>query len=392
MSLFFRKVEKRDTVPVPPFFNRMPMNHGFAEIDVSTAEAPLQAVAVRAAIDLICSLASELPISVYRGEGSARVKVSTPGYLLDPAGDGNGLADWLYQCCESWLLRGNLYNQVLARAGSGGYPVQALPLHPDEISPQFNSEGRLVWYLNGREIPDVWHRRVNPIPGRVLGLSPIALHARTIGLSLTSTQFGLQWFQDGANPSGMLTYEGELTKDRADTAKGRFLAAIRGNREPIVLGRGWKFQSIGVAPEESQFLQTQGYTAAECARIFGPGIAEILGYESGGSLTYATVEGRSTHLLVYTLGKWFSRAERLLTDMLPRPQYARLERDALLESTTIDRFRAHEIALRNNWRTINEVRAVEDAAPVEWGNEPYPPPPAPLAPAPEGGDSEPPAE
>jgi HK97 family phage portal protein len=389
MSLFWRKPEKRDTVPVPPFYNRLGPSNGYADIDVSTAEAPLQSIAVRGAVDLICSLASELPVEVFRGEGSARVKVPTPGYLTDPAGDGNGLADWIYQCCESWLLRGNLYSQVLARHPSN-YITQAMPLHPDEVTPQIEN-GRVEWYLRGQRIPDLSHRRVNPVPGRLLGLSPVQLHARTIGLSLTSTQFGLQWFQDGANPSGMLTYEGELSQPVAESAKQRFLAAIRGSREPVVMGRGWRFEAISVSPEESQFLQTQGYTAAECARIFGPGIAEVLGYESGGSLTYATVESRSTHLLVYTLGKWFSRVERLLTDMLPRPQYARLNRNALLESTTIDRFRAHEVALRNAWTTINEVRAVEDAPPVEWGDVPYPPPPAPSAPAPEGGtdDDEP---
>jgi HK97 family phage portal protein len=387
MSLFRRKITKRDSVPVPPFYNRLAPSNGYADIDVSTLEAPLQSIAVRGAVDLIASLSSELPIDVFRGEGAARVKVPTPGYLLDPAGDGNGLADFVYQCCESWLLRGNLYGQVLARSGSQ-FPTQVLPLHPDEVTPQVDSEGRLSWYLHGREIPDLLHRRVNPVPGRLLGLSPVALHARTIGLSLTSTQFGLQWFQDGANPSGLLSYEGDLTQPVAESAKARFLAAIRGSREPVVMGRGWRFEAISVSPEESQFLQTQGYSAAECARIFGPGLAEILGYESGGSLTYATVEGRSTHLLVYSLGKWFSRVDRLLTEMLPRPQYARLRRSALLESTTIDRFRAHEIALKNAWRTVNEVRSIEDLAPVAWGNEPYPPPPAPSAPAPEGGDSE----
>lgn len=385
MSLFRRKVAARDSVPVPPFYNRLGPSAGYADIDVSTLEAPLQSIAVRGAVDLIASLSSELPIDVFRGEGAARVRVPTPGYLLDPSGDGNGLADFVYQCVESWLLRGNLYGQVLARSGSN-FPTQVLPLHPDEVTPRVDTEGNLSWYLRGRELPDLLHRRVNPIPGRLLGLSPVALHARTIGLSLTSTQFGLQWFQDGANPSGLLSYEGDLTQPVAESAKARFLAAIRGSREPVVMGRGWRFEAISVSPEESQFLQTQGYSAAECARIFGPGLAEILGYESGGSLTYATVEGRSTHLLVYSLGKWFSRVDRLLTEMLPRPQYARLRRSALLESTTIDRFRSHEIALKNAWRTVNEVRSVEDLAPVAWGNEPYPPPPAPPAPAPKGGD------
>lgn len=391
MSLLFRsgkRRETRDTVPVPPFWNRIGQGQGYSEIDLSTAEAPLQAVAVRGAVDLISSLASELPIEVFRGEGANRVKIPTPGYLLDPAGDGNGLQDYVYQCCESWLLRGNLYRQPLAHDRTGTYVTQALPLHPDEVTPRINTEGGIDWFLHGKEVPGLLHNRVNPVPGRLLGLSPVALHARTIGLALTSTQFGLQWFQDGANPSGMLTYEGELSKPAADTAKARFLAAIRGSREPVVMGRGWKFEAISVNPEESQFLQTQGYTAAECARIFGPGIAEILGYESGGSLTYATVEGRSTHLLVYTLGKWFTRVDRLLTAMLPQPQYARINRDGLLESTTIDRIRAHSIALADGWRTINEVRAIEDLSPVAWGDEPMALAAAPSAPAPEGGDSD----
>jgi hypothetical protein len=56
----------------------------------------------------------------------------------------------------------------------------------------------------------------------------------------------------------------------------------------------------GVPEEESQFLATQGYTEAQCARIFGPGFAEVLGYESGGSMTYANVESRASHLLVYS--------------------------------------------------------------------------------------------
>jgi hypothetical protein len=117
-------------------------------------------------------------------------------------------------------------------------------------------------------------------------------------------------------------------------------------------------------------LETQGYSAAECCRIFGPGIAEVLGYESGGSLTYATLEGRSAHLLVFTVNRWLRRLERLLSQFLPRPQYVRINRDGLLQSTTLERYRAHEVALRNRWKTVNEVRENEDMSAVPWGAEP----------------------
>jgi HK97 family phage portal protein len=390
MSVFFRKRPAGPVREQIPFgAHRIPPGASYGDIDMWSPEAPLQSIAVRAAVDLISSLASELPVEVYSGAGADRRLRPTPGYLLDPGGDGHGLPDWCYQVVQSWLLRGNVYGDILATSPSG-FPTQILPMHPDCVAADIDGSGIVHWTVDGSEFPSakMLHRRVNPVAGLLLGLSPVAMHARAIGLSLTATQFGLQWFRDGAHPGGMLTYEGELSKPQADTAKERFLAALRGSREPIVMGRGWHYEAIQISPEESQFLATQGFTEAQCARIFGPGIAEILGYDSGGSLTYATVEGRSAHLLVYTVSKWLTRLERLLTEMLPKPQYALINRDGLLKSTTLDRYNAYASALTNKWKTVNEVRQAESLPPVDWGDEPNGGASAPAEPAPadDGGD------
>lgn len=338
----------------------------------SVGDNALQVVAFGAACDLVASLSSELPAHVYRGTGSARTQLSTPGWLEDPAGDGYGLADWVYRLVLSWLLRGNAFGDVLAR-GPGGFPTQVELLNPHAVGGSV-VDGVVKWTVAGRPVADAgafWHLRVNPAPGRVLGRSPVEYHAEQLGMSLTSTRFGLRWFEDGAHPSGILANsEVELNPEQSKTAKDRFLAAVRGNREPVVLGKGWSFEQVQLNPEESQFLQTQGYSAAECARILGPGLAEVLGYESGGSLTYTNVESRSAHLLVYSLNKWLRRVERVLTAMLPRPQYVRIDRDALLQSTTLERYKAHESALRNRWKVVNEVREDEDMPGVAWGDEP----------------------
>lgn len=342
-------------------------------VPTSMASA-MQAVAVRSAVDLLSSLASELPVQVFSGTGASKREMPVPGYLLDPAGDGQGLNDWTYQVMISWLLRGNLYGDVLARSPSN-YPTQVLPLNPDAVFGWLDGDGVVHWSVDGREVENpaqtFLHRRVNPMPGAVLGLSPISANANQIGLNIASNRFGLQFFTDGASPMSMLLNEEvELDGGQIKRAKEKFLAALRGTREPLVMGKGWKYQSLSIAPEEGQFLETNQFSAAECARIFGPGVAEILGYSSGSSMTYANVESRSIHLLVYTLHRWLRRVERLLTDMLPRPQFARLNRKALLESTTLQRFQVHEIALRNAIETVNEVRELEELRPVEWGDEP----------------------
>lgn len=346
----------------------------YVDVDVSSSmESSLQSIAVRSSVDLIASLASELPVDVFRGKGADRVQVTTPGYMEDPAGDGHGLPDWLYQGLESWLLRGNLYGDILD-VGPGNVPRQVDMQHPDHVQPRIE-DGELKWHIDGRPIPTgrMLHRRVNPVPGVVLGLSPIQAHVAELGLNVTMTRFGLQYFRDGAAPGSVLrNTEKEINSDTvARTVKDRFLASVRGKREPAVMGKGWVYEPININPEESQFLETRGFSAAECARIFGPGIAELLGYqESGTSLKYANMVDRDLHVLKYAIGKWLRRADRLLTEMLPRPQYVRLNRDALLEPTTVERFKAHELALRNRWKTVNEVRRLEDEPPVPWGDEP----------------------
>lgn len=351
----------------------------YADIDLSSSESALQSVAVYSSMDLIASVVSELPLDVYREASDTPVKLKTPGYMEDPDGDGHGKEDWAYRVIYSWLMRGNVYGDILQRSNSGGFLQQVDLFHPDQVTGSLNDNGTVNWLHNGSSVPrsSMFHRRVNPVPGYVEGLSPIQLHASTIGLSLTASKFGLQWFQDGAHPTALLTNsESTIDEGQAQLAKARFLAALRGRREPLVMGKGWDYKPIQLTAEESQFLATQGYSAAECARIFGPGIAEILGYETGGTMTYANIQDRELTLLKYAIGRWIRRMERIWFQFLPRPQFAKYNRDALLETNTMQRYLAHASALTAQWKTVNEVRGKEELTPVTWGDEPTHPPAA----------------
>jgi len=358
---------------VQQVFSQLLAPTSYSDVRVSTLEDSLQVTAVRAAVDLLASIASELPIRVYRGEGRDRVRVRSIGPLSDPSGEGQGLPDWCYQVMVSWLLRGNVYGDILDRSDSGQLR-QVLLFHPDVIRPQIDGGGRVRWFNGGQEIPAerMLHARVNPIPGVLLGMSPIRAHADMLGISLAATKFGLQFFQDGGHPGGILSNSVEEMQDEAvaRTAKDRFLAALRGTREPVVLGKGWSWQQVQIAPEESQFLETQKYSQAECARIFGPGVADVLGYETGQSMTYANMVDRDLSLLKYAGDRWLRRMERLLSRFLPSPQYVEFDRDAFLETSALQRFQKHEIALRNRIMTPNEVRDIERLPATDWGNEP----------------------
>lgn len=375
MSLFFREQSRRDWTEPPP----IPLNSEVGRfgasrtVNLSSTESSMQKIAVAASVNLLANIVSMLPLKSYSGSGDVARQISTPKWMLDLAGDGHGTPDWLKQVIYSGGLRGNVYGLVAERDPNSGAPRQ-LPLqHPDDVSVRRDSDGRAEWYVNGTRVDSsrIWHRRWLPVPGSIRGASPIARHALTIGTGLAAEQFGAQFFTDGGHPTALF----QNTKQKLDptqtaTIKARIRSVLSGNREPLVLGADWDYKPLQVAPNESQFLETNSYTSAECARIFGPGMPEMLGYETGGSMTYANIEQRGLDLLTFTLDPWLVWVEGMLSDLLPRPQYVRFERKALARTDLLTRFRAHEIALRNDFETVNEVRGLEEMAPVEWGDEP----------------------
>jgi HK97 family phage portal protein len=349
-------------------------------------ESSLRKVAVWGAANLIAGVCSSLPLDAFTGDGANKRAITLPVFFTDPDGTGQGLDDWIYQLVMSWLLRGNSVGHVLA-TDSMGRPSQILLQHPDKVSLWERPDGP-EWAFSGKTVSSdaVWHKRAFPIPGARLGLSPIALHSITIGQGLAAAAYGIRWFIDGAHPSSILQNvdKAELTQAEASSVKAKFMAALRGTREPVTIGKGWTYTPIGVAANESQFLDTQGYTAAESARIFGPGVPEILGYETGGSMTYANIEQRSIDLLKYSLDRWLRKIEAALSALLPAPRYVKFNRSALLATDTLTRWKVHEIALRTKAEVVNEVREIEDMSPVPWGNEPVPV----AAPAPTAGDTQ----
>ncbi|MFD7616578.1 phage portal protein [Streptomyces sp. NPDC059802] len=371
MSFLFGQREQRAPVfaepPIPP---NSALSSGFARVDLSRTEASLQKVAVWSCVNLVATVAETMPLAFYPKPRDAQ---PLPLWMADLAGDGYGLPDWLYQFVYSAMLRGNVYGIVGGRDRVRGTPNQIMLAHPDRVGVTLDTEGQPLWRTNGEDVPagNMWHRRVHPAPGSLLGLSPIALQATTIATGISALQFGASWFQDGAHPSGILSSEQALDAKQAMTAKERFMAAVHGRREPAVLGNGWKYQTIQISPNESQFLETNNYTAAECCRIFGPGFAEIFGYETGGSLTYSNIEQRSLDLLTYAVDPWLVRIERALSELLLPGQKVKFNRAALVRTDLLTRYRAHAIALQNRFAVVNEVRDLEDEGPVAWGDKPF---------------------
>lgn len=361
MSLF-RKSEQRQWAPepfVPPF----PGVDRSGAVGSPSIDRAMQVSSVWACVRLLADAVSMMPLHGYTMRDGIRVPTADPPLVVKPSTDATA-PEWVYMQMVSLLLRGNAYGQMVSR-DSMGYPTQIELMDPDQVDCRNDPQtGRPVYTYDHKPIPaeDVLHIRAFRMPGRRRGLSPIEYAASQINTDSAVTGFALDFFNNGAHPSSVLTTEQVLTEQQALTAKTRFMSAVKG-REPALLSGNIKYQPIQVAPNESQFLETQKLGVTEIARVFGVP-PEMIASSSGASMTYANVEQRALDFLTYSVQPWLTRLESAYALLLPGQRHVRFDTSVLTRTDFETTIRATAIGIASKQMTQTEARAHRDVPPL----------------------------
>ena len=392
MSLIRRLVggesERRNDVPWagwPPYplNSQQPGQSTFAGVNVS-ADSAMRHAAVWACVRLISGTIGQMPLQAVEQSGEYPQVVTPTPQLLGAPSSLVPRSAWVESVLVSLLLRGNAYGKVV-EFSSLGRPTRIDLLSPDRVRADWDSvNGRKVFYVSGNDgsmVPhyswdtgrgDIWHVPGLLLPGSWVGLSPIEYAKQTIGQGLAAEKFGSQWFGEGGVPAAVLSTDQAVTEEQASTIKARFMAAVRGKREPAILGAGLKYEAIQVAPEESQFIEAQSWSTAQVARVFGlsPSLLEV-STGSSNALTYQNRESRVSDFLAFGLGPWIHRLEESLSTLLPDPQQARFRTGAILRADIQTRYQTYAVAAQvqsatgQPLLTVNEMRALENLPPLD---------------------------
>jgi HK97 family phage portal protein len=332
----------------------------YAAVAVNPTTA-MQHSAVWACVNLIAGSISTLPLAAYR-EGERNPLPALPPILRQPSATMN-LPEFIYATLQALLTRGNTFGLIVDRAGAGLLPSQVELLANDRVTVEAND--RIKIRVDGQEVDpaSIWHVKAFTTPGQVLGLSPIGHARQAIGLGVAAEKYAAKFFGESAIPSGVLTSDQDIKQDRAEQLKARWRQSHGGNRDIAVLGNGARFQAVTIAPEEAQFLETTRANVATIARYFSVQ-PELIGGESGGSLTYANVEQRATDFLVFCLRRWIVTMEVALSALLSSTTSVKFNAGALVRTDLLTRYQAHESAIRAGWKLRSEVRELEDLPPI----------------------------
>jgi HK97 family phage portal protein len=341
-----------------------------------TIESALRLSTVWGCVRLLADSVSTLPLHVYRGDD--RDPIGTPPLLQRPSADFPELADWLWAIMASLLLRGNAWGLVTDRRGAGLLASQVDLVHPDRVAVTTNSDGLRVIRVGGVEQnpANVFHVKAFPWPGQLEGLSPIAYAREAIGLGLGAERYGARFFAGADLPIGFLETDQEVKQDQADRLRARWRQLGRGSwdgRDIAVLGNGAHFRPLAIAPEESQFIQTQKFSVSTICRFYGIP-PEMVAGETAGHEAYTSPEMRGTDFLTFTLRPWLLRIERAISGLLPSTQAAKFNAGGFLRATLKEQYEALAIGVGAGIVMPNEAREKLDLPALPGLDRPAEPP------------------
>ncbi len=354
MSLLFRRPETR-AISREAFISDSDWSAGMSQ------DRALSLVPVFAAVKKISDTIATLPIHSYlrRADGSRQ---PMPNPLAIPA-DGTRVP-WVKRMMASALLRGNAWG--LLGGLSRGWPTSAEWLAPDRVRVD-DAKGAI--YLDGIEIdPErLIHIPATVIPGRTEGLSPIRYFAETFDAGIQAQRASRDWARNRAVPGIKLRNTARtMTAAEADAMSAKARQKIR-NGEPFVSGSDWTLDVLSIPAGDAAFLESIKAGANQVAAIFDIP-PEMIGGQSGGSLTYNTVELQATHFLTYTIRPWLVLIEDVLSArLMPRGQSLRFSMDAMIRPDTATRYGTYRTAREIGLMSIDEIRELEDRQPLPNG-------------------------
>ncbi len=340
-----------------------PAAHSGSTVTTSTS---LQLLTVYGCTRFIGDGISTLPIDTFAaGPDKVAHETEPPQWITNPTPDLDRIA-WGGQVLTSLLLGGDAF---LFKVYVRNVLVELIPLDPGAVT-VFRKGGRKWYRVNGVEVDgfNILHIPAIMYPGAERGLSPVDAARQSIGVGMAAKEFGGRFFGQGTTLSGVIEVPADVPPEKT-AEMARAWARKHGGKSksnlPGVLVGGAQWKPTQLSNEQSQFLQTQGFTASEIAgQMFLIDPSEMGLPVEGKSLTYANLTERNERRVQVTFLPWIVRLELALSSLLPKGEYVKINTDGLLRGSTKTRWDTYKIGVDLGALEVGEVRALEDLPPL----------------------------
>jgi HK97 family phage portal protein len=325
---------------------------------------------------------ASVPLVVHRNIGPSNAERAEEHPLFDVLNSrpneyqsSNEFRDYLVRCHD---LYGNGYARI--ERNNRGQVVALHPFAPTMVAIERLPNGRLryratdftgrVWVLLQEEM---LHVR-GPSRNNVYGLSPLHSARGTVGLAVAHTETAEALTENKLQPGGILVFPNNLTTEqrkqlRESTAS--LFARTENAGRLMILDGGAKYEHLSFSPHDAQFLESYKLSIEEIARIYDcPPTSVGITDKS----TYSNTEQEALALVRNCLAPLAARIESalarcLLTDAGRRQYFLRHDFSELLRGDMNTRFQAYRLAREVGVYSPNDVRRLENEAPIPGGDQ-----------------------
>lgn len=361
-----------------------------ADLDDATSgdyvdpETAMKYSAVFACNKVLAETFASMPAMVYRknpkGNGERETANDIPLYdiLHNKPNEEMSPFNFKETCMSSLNLWGNsVCERLVSKSGQlvGLYPHQYSGV---EIKRDPNTQKLIYIIKEGTTQTTLTRDQVFHVPNLsldgIVGLSPISYAASAIRLGIAYEQFGVNFYRNGANPSGVFETPGELGEEAFNRLKKELKHNYTGLKKtgtPMLLEGGLKFTQLSINPVDAQLLESKTFQAEDICRIFRvpQHLIQLLGHSTNNN-----IEQQSLEFVMYTMLPIFKRWEeninmQLLIDKERRAgYYVEFKMDSLLRGDAVSRATAYATARQWGWLSVNDIRRLENMPAIPNGD------------------------
>ena len=380
MNLRFweRKTEKRSMLSQPAdwFINTLNNVFGYQTksgqaVNNTTA---LSIASVHACVRVIADGIAGLGLKLYKDDGQSRsqIVVHYATALTNEPNPYQTKYDFVKYMASHLALTGNAYafiNRDVRNIGTELHPIA-----PQYVTPVMQ-DGLLFYKVSLAGYPsmvpatEMLHFKGMCGDNPLVGLSPVVLHAETLGIDLAAISQSAGVYKNGVLKF-LLTSDAQIKIDQAGPLKKSLDDVIDGASRSAVLPNGIKMEKLSLSPEEAQYLETRKFSSEEIARIFGVP-ASMIGAKDGtmGSVEQEYQDFYARTLMSYAINIEQEMARKLLTENDKLTYYFKFNFNSLLRASANERADYYNKGIRGGWLSRNEARVYEDVNGFDGGDE-----------------------
>lgn len=341
--------------------------------------------AVYACVNLIGGAVASLPLPIYErtSDGRQRVDHDLWWFLNEQPQPTMSAAVFWEWVVSSLLLQGDAFARIIRPSRLSPKITGFEPLHPLQVNVIKESD-RLQYIIHraegGAEIVDQDDMLHIPGPGfdGKRGRSQIRHVLRNpAGIAIAADNYSAAFFQNGARPDFALEFPGNLTVEQQDMIRRTWAArhgiANGGAHLPALLVGGAKVHELTMNAEDAQLIATRQFQVEDIARIFGvPPF--MIGHTEKTTSWGSGVESMGIGFVKYTLQRHLVKIEQEINRKCFRASryFCEFNTAGLERGDFKGRNEGYRIALGRagepGWMSVNEIRRLENLAPVDGGD------------------------